>query len=294
LAQRLLHCFISPCLQKIKDPNGKGYIYLLRPTPELWTLALPHRTQIVYTPDTAFILAKLCVKPGTICLEAGTGSGSFTHAIARQVAPNGKVYTFEFHQKRHELNIVEFTSHGLDGLVVAQHRDVCAEGFSGIAGFADCAFLDLPAPWDAIPHLLNVFTRTRVARVCCFSPCIEQVLATHSALRKFGFTNITTYTLQHRNYEVRSLPMHSVEEACDRLYNIKQRVKQGLPREPRVDFRKRKPDGDGLSSSVVARGDTEINMHTSFLTFGELMPLIDGVGQTEATVSEEEHEIENG
>jgi tRNA (adenine57-N1/adenine58-N1)-methyltransferase catalytic subunit len=127
---------------------------------------------------------------------------------------------------------VGFACRGLDGLVIAQHRDVCEEGLSGIVRFADCAFLDLPAPWDAIPHLLNVSTRTQVARVCCFSPCIEQVLATHSALRKSGFTNITTYTLQYRNYEVRSLPMHSVEEACDRLYNIKQRVKQGLPREP--------------------------------------------------------------
>jgi hypothetical protein len=32
-----------------------------------------------------------------------------------------------------------------------------------------------------------------------------------------------------------------------------------------------------LNWQIVARGDTEIQTHTSFLTFGELMPLIDGV-----------------
>jgi tRNA (adenine57-N1/adenine58-N1)-methyltransferase len=27
------------------------YAFVLHPTPELWTLCLPHRTQIIYTPD---------------------------------------------------------------------------------------------------------------------------------------------------------------------------------------------------------------------------------------------------
>jgi tRNA (adenine57-N1/adenine58-N1)-methyltransferase len=212
-----------------------------------------------------------------------------THAIARQVSPGGRVHTFEFHGKRHELNTVEFTSHGLDEVVVAQHRDVCAEGFGDdvSGGGADCAFLDLPSPWEAIPHLSRVFTRKRVARVCCFSPCIEQVLSTHAALRKEGFTNITTYDLYYRNWEARPLQVKSVDEACERLRGIRQRLKEGLRREPRVDTRKRKPvEGDGLDWRVVARDDTSIATHTSFLTFGELMPLMED-SQTAQTESEE-------
>jgi tRNA (adenine57-N1/adenine58-N1)-methyltransferase catalytic subunit len=278
----------------MKDPNGKGYVYLLRPTPELWTLALPHRTQIVYTPDTAFILSKLGVKSGTICIEAGTGSGSFTHALARQLSPGGNVYTFEFHEKRHDLNVAEFTAHGLDGLVIAQHRDVCADGFEGApSGEVDCAFLDLPAPWDAICHLPALFTRKRVARVCCFSPCIEQVLSTHTALRKNGFTNITTYDLYYRTYEARPVVMKSVEEACERMLTIKRRIKEGLPKEPRGDSRKRKPEeGDGLNWKIVAKGSEEIQTHTSFLTFGELMPLVDGVEPAPMLLDEEPSSVE--
>jgi len=73
---------------------------------------------------------------------------------------------------------------------------------------------------------------------------------------------------------------------------IKKRVKEGLPREPREQGKKRKPEeGDGLDWKVVSRGEAEIQTHTSFLTFGELMPLIDGVepaGDVTATTVEVE------
>ena len=194
------------------------------------------------------------------------------------MAPTGKVYTFEFHEKRHELNTVEFKSHGLDGIVTAQHRDVCSDGFAVPKGDPEAAFLDLPAPWEAIPHLPGVFNRNRMGRVCCFSPCIEQVLSTHAALRKHGFTNITTYDIYYRSWEARPVQMRSVDEAVDRLLDIRTRVKEGRKKEPKENVRKRKPeDGDGIDWTVVGRSPTEIQTHTSFLTFGELMPLIDGV-----------------
>lgn len=49
----------------------KGWAHLLRPTCELWTKALPHRTQIIYTPDISMILLGLDLKPGSIVYEAG-------------------------------------------------------------------------------------------------------------------------------------------------------------------------------------------------------------------------------
>ncbi len=38
---------------------------------ELWTLALPHRTQILYMADISLILLELDIKPGSIVIEAG-------------------------------------------------------------------------------------------------------------------------------------------------------------------------------------------------------------------------------
>lgn len=57
---------------KVASRNGRGFVYILRPTPELWTLALPHRTQILYIADIAFITTWLSIRPGSVVIEAGS------------------------------------------------------------------------------------------------------------------------------------------------------------------------------------------------------------------------------
>lgn len=61
-----------PYGSKVGSRTGKGFIHVLRPTPELWTMALPHRTQILYLPDIAFVTAHLGIRPGSRVIEAGT------------------------------------------------------------------------------------------------------------------------------------------------------------------------------------------------------------------------------
>lgn len=56
---------------KVGARNKQGFVHLLRPTPELWTLSLPHRTQILYLADIAFITSWLDLKPGARVVEAG-------------------------------------------------------------------------------------------------------------------------------------------------------------------------------------------------------------------------------
>ena len=79
----------------------------LHPTPELWTQALLHRTQILYSTDISLLSLQLGLRPGANVLECGTGSGSLSHAIARTIAPNGHLYTFDFHEQRVEIARLE-------------------------------------------------------------------------------------------------------------------------------------------------------------------------------------------
>ena len=225
---------------------SSGFVHVLAPTPELWTASLPHRTQVVYTPDSSYILHRLGVVPGTQIIEAGAGSGSFTHAAARAVyngypdgrdglglglggvalgagqaqAKKGKVWGFEFHEERAGKLRQEIAHHRLDPLVAVTHKDVCADGFlvpppaGATAGTgadaspcATAVFLDLPAPWLALRHLSrcapSALDPLAEARICTFSPCIEQVTRTCAAMRAQGWVDIATVELAHQHVEVR-------------------------------------------------------------------------------------------
>ncbi|KAK9454692.1 tRNA methyltransferase complex GCD14 subunit-domain-containing protein [Dipodascopsis uninucleata] len=216
-----------------------GFIHLLHPTPELWSLSLPHRTQIVYTPDASFIVQKLRIRPGTRVIEAGTGSGSFTHAFARTVGNTGRIWTFEFHKPRFEMAKQEIEEHGLTNIVKCFHGDVCTNGFIRIneedslnteeAG-ASAVFLDLPSPWQAIPNLKDVITKKRMTRICCFSPCMEQVQRTIESLQQNGWLDIEMIEISCKRWEARKEMIRKPEDAVERLRDIKRRRIEGLKR----------------------------------------------------------------
>ncbi|GAM83923.1 hypothetical protein ANO11243_019130 [Dothideomycetidae sp. 11243] len=148
---------------------GTGFAHLLQPTPESWTISLPHRTQVVYTPDYSYVLQRLRVAPGSHIIEAGAGSGSFTHASVRAIFngypssvesrhKSGHVYSFEYHRPRVETLREELIHHGLSELVTVTHRDVYEDGFllseaGMVSPVANAIFLDLPAPWKALRNL---------------------------------------------------------------------------------------------------------------------------------------------
>ncbi|KAI8933454.1 hypothetical protein NX059_010068 [Plenodomus lindquistii] len=303
---------------------SSGFAHLIPPTPETWTLSLPHRTQVVYTPDYSYILQRLRARPGDHIIEAGAGSGSFTHAAVRAVynghpgvpppAPTadeeiavgvtpkrrkrprrqGGVYSFEYHEPRAKQLQAEIIGHGLEPLVTVTHRDVYGDGFllnDSTSPDADIIFLDLPAPWQALKHLTrapptaatlkavssatNTDTPTDAStpaaplpttsakpfssplnprsatRICTFSPCIEQVTKTVSALRSYGWVSIDMVEIQAKRLEVRrervglaeegvrggNATAASVDEAVQRLREVEGRaaVFHGLQKEKQIE-----------------------------------------------------------
>ena len=162
---------------KVKSKRGGLWLALLRPAPEFITQSLTHRTQIVYHADISMLRCLLDARPGRIICEAGTGSGSVSASLSRALRPNGKLYTFEFHEERQKQAMADFstgTGYGVLDVVISQHRDVCNEGFGEeLKRQVHGVFLDLPAPWAAVPHVTDCLVPG--GKVVTFSPCVEQV-----------------------------------------------------------------------------------------------------------------------
>lgn len=175
---------------------------MLKLTPELWTISLPHRTQILYGADISLICLRLGLRPGDVVVESGTGSGSLTHALARSVGPTGKVFTFEFSEDRVNKAQAEFASHQLNDRVICTHRDAVASGFQPECpkGRANAVFLDLPNPWGALQFAKDSLMPNGI--LCSFSPCIEQVQRVCEALVTLGFEEIRTFESLSRVFEV--------------------------------------------------------------------------------------------
>jgi len=177
-----------------------GFVYLLRPTPELWRSGpISKQTQIIFNVDSSIACFRLGLKPGSVVFESGTGSGSMSLAISRCIFPSGHLHTFEFHEGR-AISVRElFGKLGLSNLVTVHHRDVCTIGFGLDQGSADAGFLDLPCPWKAIESAWQTLKFDGV--LCSFSPCIEQVQEACEAMRRLKFCDIHTFECLLRPFE---------------------------------------------------------------------------------------------
>ncbi|CAN1188073.1 tRNA (adenine(58)-N(1))-methyltransferase catalytic subunit TRMT61A [Linum perenne] len=244
--------------------NKGGFVHLLAPTPELWTLVLSHRTQILYIADISLVVMYLEVVPGCLVLESGTGSGSLTTSLARAIAPTGHVYTFDFHEQRAASAREDFEKTGISSLVTVGVRDIQGEGFpEQHTGSADAVFLDLPQPWLAIPSAEKMLKQDAV--LCSFSPCIEQVQRSCETLRS-NFTDIRTFEILVRTYEVREGKLSSFEEDG----SISKGCRPGKRKQPSSERSSSQEDNNTPPPPVLAKPCSETRGHTGYLTFARL------------------------
>jgi len=133
-----------PWGSQVFSHNGSPF-FILQPSLSDLLRSLPRNTQILYSKDIGFILVYMGIGPGLHVLEAGTGSGALTSAIAFAVGPQGKVTTYEAREEFQNLARKNLERLGLAERVDFKLRRV-EDGFdeTGI----DALFLDLPNPYD--------------------------------------------------------------------------------------------------------------------------------------------------
>lgn len=168
--------------------------FLLQPSLADLLVDLPRTTQILYPKDIGFILVTMGVGPGQKVLEAGTGSGSMTTALAYMVGEQGCVVSYEVRPDMQNLARKNLTRFGLASRVDFKLRDI-EQGFDETD--ADSFFLDVPNPYDYIAQVRAALKPGGF--LCCLIPTFNQVEKTLVAMRlhKFAFIEVCEILLRY-------------------------------------------------------------------------------------------------
>ena len=170
--------------------------FLLQPSLADLINELPRTTQILYPKDIGFILITMGVGPGQTVMEAGTGSGSMTTALAFTVGPQGRVISYEVKPDVQNLARKNLTRFGLDSRVDLKLGDI-QQGFDETN--VDAFFLDVPNPYDYTAQVRAALKPG--GYLCCLIPTFNQVEKTLVALRQNQFAFVEVCELLLRYYK---------------------------------------------------------------------------------------------
>ena len=166
--------------------------------------------------------------------------------------------------------------------------------------------MDLPAPWEAILTAKEALKQDIVGRICCFSPCFEQVAKTCQALKEHGFQgkfiikgviynfnsliiilDIRMVETLQKPYEVDHytkslpLPLLTIEEnKAESALNqeASQPINETQKEHENAPVKKRKINQfesiSAASPFLTSKPCAEVRGHTSYLTFATLFPKI--------------------
>ena len=132
-----------------KSHNGNIF-FILQPALSDLIKNVPRNTQILYPKDIGFLLLNLAIGAGKHVVEAGTGSGALTIALAKAVGDEGKVYSYEARPEMQKIAKENLQFVGLDSRVIFKIRDI-VNGFD--EENVDAIFLDLPNAYDYLSQV---------------------------------------------------------------------------------------------------------------------------------------------
>jgi tRNA (adenine57-N1/adenine58-N1)-methyltransferase len=171
--------------------------FLLQPTIHDMLLQIKRRTQIIFPKDIGYILMRLNIGPGSMVIEAGTGSGALTVALAWTVGPSGHVISFDRREDMQLLAHQNLAQLKLDDRVQLHLADI-EQGFGGAQ--APALFLDVPNPEDYLAQVREALLPG--GTMGAFLPTTNQVSSLLQGLRDNDFGMLDVCEIMLRFYKV--------------------------------------------------------------------------------------------
>ncbi|MCD6108107.1 MAG: tRNA (adenine-N1)-methyltransferase [Thermoplasmata archaeon] len=146
---------------------------------------LKRKAQIILPKDSAQIIMNCSIKPGDKVVEIGSGSGALTIALAKTVAPNGKVVSYDKRKDFIEIAQYNIEKAGLEKHVEFKLRDAK----NGIdEKNIDSIIMDISQPWELVDIAWGSLKIG--GYFCSYSPLISQVEKTVKKLRDHPFVEV--------------------------------------------------------------------------------------------------------
>ena len=200
------HAGYVPHTQVIGRPAGvqaestKGAKYIVvRPTLEDFVVEMPRGAQVIYPKDLAPICMLGDIHPGVRVYETGIGSGALSMTMLRWGARITGVELREDFMNRARANVTSFL-----GEEALQNYDVrIGDSYSETPeGEFDRVVLDLPEPWQVVPHAEKVLVTGGL--LVAYTPSITQAVQTREALGR-GWVDQRTLEVLHRTWHIEGM-----------------------------------------------------------------------------------------
>lgn len=173
---------------------------VLRPRLADYALKMPRGAAVVYPKDTGAMLVWADIQPGNLVLEAGTGSGALTMALARAVGGDGRVVSYELREDHAALAAKRIK--GFFGQIPPQIDLRIGSVEDGLVDLRpDRIVLDVPEPWHTVPLAATNLAPGGI--FCCYLPTVPQVQELRSALAETGaFLDTMTFEMMMREWTI--------------------------------------------------------------------------------------------
>ena len=179
-----------------KSTRGAAYT-ALRPTLEDFVVEMPRGAQVIYPKDLAPICMLGDIGPGVKVLESGVGSGALSMTMLRWGAEIVGYELREDFANRARTNVRSF----LGEAALEKYRVELRDCYQGIdERDVDRVVLDLPEPWQVVPHAMEALRPGGILVAYC--PSIIQVSQLREALATKAWNGTRSLEVLHRGWYV--------------------------------------------------------------------------------------------